>query len=72
MNIGLLIAGIVALLVGGMAMIRPKVVRKLLGLADSEAATYALRIGGTMVGSFGLVLVGFAVAFALVKPLGGL
>lgn len=62
MNIGLLITGIVALLTGSVTLFLPGVVRKPFGLADSEGATYALRMAGTMVGAFGLMLVAFAVA----------
>ncbi|HEX2803657.1 MAG TPA: hypothetical protein VHN55_06710 [Sphingomicrobium sp.] len=58
-----LVIGIVALGVGLTTLVRPAITRRLLGLADSEAATYALRIGGMMMAAFGLVLVLFVAAF---------
>ena len=60
-NIGLLITGIVALLTGSVTLFLPGVARKPFGLANSEGATYALRMVGTMVAAFGLMLVAFAV-----------
>ena len=59
MDFSLFISGIVALVAGSVTLFRPSAARKLLHLADSEGATYALRMAGTMVGAFGLVLVGF-------------
>lgn len=61
MHPGLLVGGIVALLLGAFPLLRPGAARRLLGLADSDGAVYALRMAGTMAGAFGLVLVGFAI-----------
>lgn len=61
MHFSLITSGILALLAGSVTLLRPGVVRRLLGLTDSDRATYALRMVGTMAGAFGLVLVGFAV-----------
>ena len=58
-----LIVGIVTLGLGLVTLLQPSVTRRLLGIADGEAATYALRIGGMMVAAFGLVLVLFVAAF---------
>jgi hypothetical protein len=58
-----LILGILTLGVGLVTLLQPSVTRRLLGLADSEGATYALRIGGMMIAAFGLVLVLFVAAF---------
>ena len=58
------IAGAIAMLAGGTALLRPAVARRLLGLPDHEGTVYALRIGGMMAASFGLVLVAFVVTFA--------
>lgn len=60
MHLSLLISAFVALLAGGVMLVRPNTMCRLLGLAKSERATYALRMAGTMAGAFGLVLIGFA------------
>lgn len=49
--------GAVTLAIGGTTLVRPGLTRRLLGLKDSEAATYGLRIAGTMVAAFGLALI---------------
>lgn len=49
--------GIATLAIGGTTLLRPALVRGLTGMKDSEAATYALRIGGAMVAAFGLALI---------------
>ena len=54
-----LIIGIVTLGVGLVTLIQPSITRRLLGIAESESATYALRIAGMMLTAFGLVLVLF-------------
>ena len=59
----MLIIGILALGVGATTLVRPSITRGLLGIAESEPATYALRIGGMMLAVFGLVLVLFVAAF---------
>ncbi len=61
MHAGLLLSGIVALLAGAITLVRPGLARRLTGLAANDRVTYALRMGGTMAGAFGLVLVGFAI-----------
>jgi uncharacterized protein YjeT (DUF2065 family) len=63
-----LIIGLVALGVGLTTLVRPSITRRLLGIADSEGATYALRIGGMMLTAFGLVLVLFVAAFTAGPP----
>lgn len=57
-----------AALVGasGLALlVRPALARRLLGIGESEQATYALRIVGAMIFAAALFLGGFATAFAL-------
>jgi len=52
--------------VTGLALLlRPAAARRLLGLADSEPATYGLRIAGAMLTALGIFLGGFATMFAL-------
>ena len=60
MHLSLLLSGIVALLAGGVMLVRPGTACRLLGVAQSEPATYALRMVGAMAGAFGLALTGFA------------
>ena len=59
----MLVIGILALGVGATTLVRPSITRGLLGIRESEPATYALRIGGMMLAVFGLVLVLFVAAF---------
>ena len=61
----LLMAGIagVAGSAGLTLLVAPAAGRRLLGVADSAPATYALRIAGMMLFAFGLFLGGFAAAF---------
>ena len=63
-----ILIGVPLLLAGLVALVRPALVRSLLGIADSEAATYALRIAGMMIAAFGLILVGFSLAYQLSAP----
>ena len=49
-------------------LLRPSLVRGLLGMPEGEEATYALRIAGMMVAAFGLILAGFAIAYRLSEP----
>ena len=58
-----LILGLVTLGVGLTTLLKPSITRTLLGISDSEGATYALRIGGMILTAFGLVLVLFVAAF---------
>jgi uncharacterized protein YjeT (DUF2065 family) len=46
-------------------LVRPALTRRALRIADSEPATYALRMAGMMLFALGLFLGGFAVAFHL-------
>ncbi len=57
--------GVVAALAGLFVLFRPAALRDRLGIAESEAATYALRIMGAMLFALGLFLGGFALALAL-------
>ena len=69
MSLGWILAGVVALLIGGVTLLRPDLVRAPLGLGPSQGATYALRIAGMMLTAFGMLLLGFAVSFATASPL---
>ena len=60
--------GVAILALGLVALLRPAIVRSLLGMSDSEPATYALRIAGMMIAAFGLLLAGFAIAYKLSEP----
>ena len=60
--------GLAILALGLVALLRPAIVRGLLGMSDSEPATYALRIAGMMIAAFGLLLAGFAIAYKLSEP----
>jgi hypothetical protein len=59
----MLIVGIIALGLGLTNLLWPSITRSLIGMPEHEATTYVLRIGGTMVAVFGLVLVLFVAAF---------
>jgi len=49
---------------GGLTLLfRPSAGRRLLGVAESEQATYGLRIAGMMLAALGLFLGGFATIF---------
>ena len=63
-----ILIGVPLLLAGLVALVRPALVRSLFGIADSEAATYALRIAGMMIAAFGLILAGFSLAYQLSAP----
>ena len=58
----MLVIGIVALGLGLTTLVKPSITRGLLGMPESEGATYGLRIGGMMLTAFGLVLVLFLAA----------
>ena len=58
------IVGLATMAAGTAALVRPSLIRTLIGLPDAEAAAYVLRIGGMMVATFGLVLVLFVIVFA--------
>ena len=62
-NVAFITVGVLALLAGGTMLARPAIARGLIGLEDSEGATYALRIGGAMVAAFGLDLIVLTVTF---------
>jgi len=59
----MLIIGILALGLGLTTLVRPSITRGLIGMQESDASTYGLRIGGMMMTAFGLVLVLFVAAF---------
>jgi hypothetical protein len=63
-----ILIGVPILLIGLAALLRPAWVRSLLGMPDSEASTYALRIAGMMAAAFGLLLAGFSIAYRLSAP----
>ncbi len=69
MSPGWIIAGVVALLIGSVTLVRPDLVRAPFGRGPSEAATYALRIAGMMLAAFGMLLLGFAASFAMAGDL---
>jgi len=58
-----------ALLAGLITLLRPSLVRTLLGLGPSEPARYGLLIGGMMLAAFGLLLGGFAIGYSTAGPL---
>ena len=60
--------GLTVLGLGLVTLLRPSLVRGLLGMPEGEEATYALRIAGMMVAAFGLILAGFAIAYRLSEP----
>lgn len=63
-----LVIGVPLLVAGIVTLVRPALVRGLLGMPDSEAAAYGLRIAGMMVAAFGLLLAGFSIAYRLSAP----
>ncbi|HET9810137.1 MAG TPA: hypothetical protein VFP53_00385 [Sphingomicrobium sp.] len=65
-----ILIGVPVLIAGLVALLRPAFVRALLGMPDSEAATYGLRIAGMMAAAFGLILAGFSIAYILSAPAG--
>ena len=68
-NLLFTIAGIGALLVGLVMLLRPSLVRALLRINPSEPAQYGLLIAGMMLAAFGMLLGGFAIGYSTVKPL---
>jgi len=48
-------------------LVKPAAARALLRIADSEPATYALRIAGAMILAIALFLAGFATAWRLAQ-----
>ena len=68
-NLVFTLAGAAALLVGLVTLLRPALIRRLLGAKDSEPARYALLIAGMMMAAFGLLLAGFAIGFTTARPL---
>jgi hypothetical protein len=57
--------GVIAAFAGLFVLLRPAALRTRLGIADSEPATYALRIIGAMLFALGLFLGGFSLALTL-------
>ena len=68
-NLLFTLVGAAALLAGLTTLLRPSLVRALLGVKDSEPAKYGLLIGGMMLAAFGVLLGGFAIGYSTVKPL---
>ena len=67
-NVAFLAAGAVALLIGGTALLRPALARRVLGMRAGDAATYVLRIGGAMIAAFGLALIVLTLSFVTTEP----
>ena len=63
-----IIVGLPLLALGLLTLLRPDMIRRLLDMPDTDAATYALRIAGMMIAAFGLVLAGFSIAYRLSAP----
>ena len=68
-NLVFTLAGGIALLLGLVTLLRPALIRRLIGAKDSEPAKYGLLIAGMMLAAFGLLLAGFAIGFTTAKPL---
>jgi hypothetical protein len=68
-NLGFVILGGIALVVGTLMMALPGPIGRLFGIADEELAGKALLIAGMMTAAFGLILAGFAIAYATAEPL---
>ncbi|WP_293941432.1 hypothetical protein [Sphingomonas sp.] len=68
-NLLFTIAGIGALLVGLVMLLRPSLVRALLRIKPSEPAKQGLLIAGMMLAAFGMLLAGFAIGYSTVRPL---
>lgn len=68
-NLVFTIAGGIALLLGLVTLLRPALIRRLIGAKDSEPAKYGLLIAGMMMAAFGLLLAGFAIGFTTTRPL---
>lgn len=68
MTRGLILTNAIALAIGAaglMLLARPAAARRLLGIADGDAAAYALRIIGAMILAVALFLAGFSTAYRL-------
>ena len=68
-NLVFTIVGAIALIAGLVTLLRPSLIRRLIGAKDSEPAKYGLLIAGMMMAAFGLLLAGFAIGFTTAKPL---
>ncbi|MEG3153826.1 hypothetical protein [Sphingomonas sp. RB1R13] len=68
-NLVFTLAGATALILGLVTLLRPSLIRRLIGAKDSEPAKYGLLIAGMMLAAFGLLLAGFAIGFTTAKPL---
>jgi multisubunit Na+/H+ antiporter MnhG subunit len=68
-NLVFTLAGATALILGLVTLLRPSLIRRLIGAKDSEPAKYGLLIAGMMIAAFGLLLAGFAIGFTTAKPL---
>ena len=68
-NLVFTLAGAAALLLGLVTLLRPALIRRLIGAKDSEPAKSGLLIAGMMLAAFGLLLAGFAIGFTTARPL---
>ena len=68
-NLVFTLAGATALILGLVTLLRPSLIRRLIGAKDSEPAKYGLLIAGMMIAAFGLLLAGFAIGFTTARPL---
>ncbi len=68
-NLIFTLVGAIVLIAGLVTLLRPSLVRAMLGIKASEPATHGLLIAGMMMTAFGLLLGGFAIGYATTKPL---
>jgi len=68
-NLFLTLAGAASLIAGLITLLRPSLVRRLIGAKDSEPAKYGLLIAGMMLTAFGLLLGSFAIGYSTTRPL---
>jgi len=68
-NLVFTLVGAAALVAGLATLLRPSLLRRLLGVKDSEPAKYGLLIAGMMLAAFGVLLAGFAIGYTTTKPL---
>jgi len=68
-NLLFTLVGAVVLVAGLATLLRPSLVRAMLGIRASAPATHGLLIAGMMLTAFGLLLGGFAIGYSTTKPL---
>lgn len=61
--------GGLAFIAGLIMLLRPSLVRALIGAKDSEPTRYGLLMAGMMLAAFGLLLGGFAIGYSAAGPL---